>query len=146
MALGDVARGVPGYEPAAVPLYEDAATVEREYREARRTGAPYFAVEAREDGYAVTYDLLPAGAQLSEPVADAVADRITGEVEAIVSDEDLPTAEVSRSVGPSLAHVAVFDREESARRVAAAVSDLVLDEGNWEEARQPEGAQGSRRN
>lgn len=141
-----VAGGVPGYDPADVPLYEDRATVERKYRRAEREGQPFFAVEAYDEGYAVTYDLLPAGKQLSAPIESEVSERLTREIEAIVADESLSTTEVSRSVSASLGHVSFFSREESARRVAATVSGLVLDEANWVPAEQPDDATGTRRN
>jgi hypothetical protein len=139
--------GVPaGYEPQEVPLYEDRATLESEYAAAQRDGEPFFAVETYEEGYAVTYDLLPTGRELSPPAAAEVRERITQEVEAIVGDERMPTTEVSRSVSASLGHIAFFEREGSARRVAAAASSIVLDEANWVEASPPESTQGPRRN
>lgn len=137
---------MPGYDPADVPLYEDRATVEKEYRRAEREGRPFFAVEAYDEGYAVTFDLLPAGKQLSAPVESEVGERLTRELEEIVADESLPTTEVSRSVSASLGHISFFGREESARRVAATLSPLVLDEANWVPAQQPDDAVGTRRN
>ena len=137
---------MPGYDPAEVPLYEDRATVEEEYRRAEREQRPFFAVEAYDEGYAVTYDLLPAGHQLSQPIASEVGERLTREIEAIVADESLPTAEVSRSVSASLGHISFFGREDSARRVAATVSGLVLDDENWVPAEPPEDVPETRRN
>lgn len=132
-----VVRGVTGYEPPEVPLYEDRQTVERKYSDAEREGEPFFAVEAYEEGYAVTYDLLPAGHQLAPTTATEVGERLTRETEDIVGDERLPTTEVSKSVSPSLGNISFFQREESARRVAAVISGLVLDEANWVEAQPP---------
>jgi hypothetical protein len=140
-----VVDGVPGYEPHEVPLYGDRETVEQEYSDAERRGEPFFAVEAYEEGYAVTYDLLPAGHQLAPTTATEVGERLTREVEAIVGDERLPTAEVSKSVSASLGNISFFEREESARRVAAVISTLVLDDANWVEADVPNQA-GTRRN
>lgn len=140
-----VVGSVPGYEPHEVPLYGDRETVEQEYSDAERRGEPFFAVEAYEEGYAVTYDLLPAGHQLAPPTATEVGERLTREVEDIVGDERLPTTEVSKSVSASLGNVSFFQREESARRVAAVVSTLVLDEANWVEADVPN-QPGTRRN
>ena len=139
-------RDVPGYEPTEVPLYEDRETVEREYRRAQEEERPFFAVEAYDEGYAVTYDLLPAGYQLAPPAESEVNERLTREIEAIVGDESLPTTEVSRTVSASLGNVTFFAREDSARRVAAVVSALVLDEANWVEPRPPENATGTRQN
>jgi hypothetical protein len=136
-----------GYEPDEVPLYEGREAVEEGYAAAEREGEPFFAVEAYDQGYAVTYDLLPAGRQLSRTASKEAAERITQEVEAIVGDETLPTTEVSRSVSASLANISFFGREASARRVAAAVSGVVLDESNWVAAEIPEGPPtGDRRN
>jgi len=135
-----------GYEPGEVPLYEGQAGVEEGYAAAERERRPFFAVEAYEQGYAVTYDLLPAGVQLTAEARAEVADLLTAEVEAVVADADRPTTEVSRSVNDSLGNVSLFGREDSARRVAAAVSRVVLDETNWTEASPPEGAVGDPRN
>ena len=137
--------GVTGYEPHEVPLYGDRETVEQEYSDAERRGEPFFAIEAYDEGYAITYDLLPAGRQLAPPTTTEVGERLTREVEAIVGDEGLPTAEVSKSVGASLGNISFFQREESARRVAAVISTLVLDEANWVDAEDPNQA-GTRRN
>jgi hypothetical protein len=132
-----------GYDPSEVPLYEDRPAVEAAYARAEREREPFFGVETYEEGYAVTYDLLPAGQQLAPPAYAEVGERITREVEAIVGDESLPTTEVSRTVGESLGNVSFFEREASARRVAASVSTLVLDEANWEAATPPSGARGN---
>ncbi len=146
MTPQSVVGGVPGYDPADVPLYESKATVEDEYRRAERNQQPFFAVESYDEGYAVTYDLLPAGQQLAPPAESEVSERLTREIEAIVGDDALPTTEVSRSVSASLGHISFFGREESARRVAAAVSPLVLDDANWVPAQPPDNATGTRRN
>ena len=136
---------MPGYEPREVPLYGDRETVERKYSEAEREGEPFFAVEQYDEGYAVTYDLLPAGHQLAPTTATEVRERLTREVEDIVGDEGLPTREVSKSVSASLGNVSFFQREQSARRVAAVISTLVLDEANWVDADVPN-QPGTRRN
>jgi len=136
-----------GYDPAEVPLYEGRDAVEEEYATAQRERVPFFAVEAYDEGYAVTYDLLPAGRQLAPTAHQEATERLTREVEAIVGGESLPTTEVSRSVSASLGNISFFGREDSARRVAAAVSRVVLDESNWVEAEPPAGAAaGDRRN
>ena len=135
-----------GYDPTEVPLYEGREAVEEGYAAAQREHVPFLAVEAYEEGYAVTYDLLPAGRQLAPTAHHEVAERLTREVEAVVGDESLPTAEVSRSVSASLGHVSFFGREETARRVAAAISRVVLDEANWVEADPPERPPSNRRN
>ena len=134
-----------GYEPAAVPLYQGKAEVESAYEQAERDGQPFFGVESYDSGYTITYDLLPAGYALAPPTQKEVELRLTTEIEAVVGEEGLPTAEVSKSVSASLGNIAVFEREESARRVAAAVSDLVLNEANWVEAEPPR-RQGTQRN
>jgi hypothetical protein len=142
-----VLPGVPvGYDPQEVPLYESREVLEAEYAAAERDGEPFFAVEAYEEGYAVTYDLLPTGQELAAPAASEVGERLTREVEDIVADERMPTTEVSKSVSASLGHVAFFGREHSARRVAAAISTVVLNEANWVEASPPQDAVGSRQN
>lgn len=135
-----------GYEPRDVPLYEGRGRVETEYARAERAGEPFFAVESYDEGYAVTYDLLPTGKELAPPAASEVGEQLTREVETIVGDESAPTVEVSRSVSASLGHVAFFEREASARRVAATISQIVLDEANWVDATRPQSAEGSRRN
>jgi hypothetical protein len=129
-----------GYDPAEVPLYEGREEVEEGYTAAERERVPFFAVEAYEEGYAVTYDLLPAGRQLAPTAHEEVTERLTREVEDIVGDESLPTAEVGRSVSASLGNISFFGREDTARRVAAAISRVVLDEANWVAAEPPERA------
>lgn len=137
--------GVPaGYDPQEVPLYENRERLEAEYARAERQGEPFFAVEAYDEGYAVTYDLLPAGKELAAPATSEVGELLTREIEDIVGDERMPTTEVSRSVSASLGHVAFFQREHSARRVAGVVSTIVLDEANWVETSAP--PEGPRRN
>jgi hypothetical protein len=123
-----------------------ALRAKRQRQLPEREGVPFFAVESYEHGYAVTYDLLPAGSQLAPPAHSEVAERITREVEDIVGDDGLPTTEVSRSVSASLGNVSFFQREDSARRVAAAVSHVVLDESNWVAAEPPADAPANRRN
>lgn len=142
MPFRPVASFVSGYEPSAVPLYEDREAVEDAYADAERNERPFFAVEAYEEGFAITYDLLPAGYQLSEPAVSELDERSVRAVEDIVGDESRPTAEVSRSIGDSLGQLSFFDREESAREVAAAVSVIVLDEDNWVPASPPSGPGG----
>ena len=143
----NVASDVPvGYDPQEVPLYESRDVLETEYAAAERAGEPFFAVEAYDEGYAVTYDLLPTGKELAAPATSEVGERLTREIEDIVADERMPTTEVSKSVSASLGHVAFFGRERSARRVAATISTVVLDEANWVEVSPPSDAVGSRRN
>jgi len=132
-----------GYEPAEIPLYEGQAAVDEAYAAAERNREPFLAIEQYDQGYAVTYDLLPAGYQLAPTARKEVTERLTREVESIVADDALPTAEVSRSVSDSLGHVSFFGREDSARRVAAVLSPLVLDETNWVEATPPDSAPGT---
>lgn len=141
-----VVSAVSGYDRSEVPLYEDRAAVERAYEAAQREGEPFFGVEVYEEGNAVTYDLLPTGSQLAPTAASEVRERLTQEIEAIVGDDRLPTREVSKTVGPSLANVSFFQREESARRAAAVVSVIVLDEANWVAASPPDGATDNRLN
>jgi hypothetical protein len=137
MPLRLVRPFVSGYEPSEVPLYEDRETVEAEYAAAEADAEPFFAIERYEEGYVITYDLLPAGFQLSEPAVSELDERTLRAVEEIVGDETRPTAEVSRSIGASLGQLSFFEREASAREVAAAVSVLVLDEANWVTASPP---------
>jgi len=118
------------YDPATVPVYEGQEGVEDAYRRAERDETPFFGVEKYEDGYAVTYDLLPAGHRLARTADKEARTRLGQEVESIVADDALPTTEVSKSVNDSLANVSLFERERSARRVAAAVAPIVLDEAN----------------
>ncbi|PSQ03140.1 hypothetical protein BRC92_07245 [Halobacteriales archaeon QS_4_69_31] len=127
-----------GYEPPDVPLYEDQATRDEQYRRAEREEVPFFAVERYDEGYAVTYDLLPAGRELAKPARKELEERLTREVERLVADPSVPTTEVGKTVGESLGTVSLFEREETARRVAAFVSRTVLDGANWVEASPPE--------
>jgi len=141
MSLDPLAPPVSaGYAPAEVPLYPDRATVETEYETAEREGTAFFAIERYEEGFAITYDLLPAGSELSEPALAELDERITREVEGIVGDDSRPTTEVSRSIGDSLGQLSFFAREETAREIAAVVSTIVLDDANWVTATPPDSA------
>ena len=120
-----------GYAPEEVPLYRDLDARDEAYEHAQNSAEPFFAVEQYEEGYAVTYDLLPAGFQLAEPARRELDERLTRAVEDVVGDADRPTTEVSRTVGDSLGNVSFFGREESAREVAAVIGTIVLDENNW---------------
>ena len=120
--------------PPEIPLYEGQQAIEEAYHAAETDAVPFFAVERYEEGYAVTFDLLPAGKQLAPTARKEVQTRLTHEIEQIVGDSSLPTAEVSKSVNDSLGSISLFDREESARRVARAVAPIVLDEANWVDA------------
>ena len=88
-----------GYEPPDVPLYEDQATRDEQYRRAEREEVPFFAVERYDEGYAVTYDLLPAGRELAKPARKELEERLTREVERLVADPSVPTTEVGKTVG-----------------------------------------------
>lgn len=125
------------YTPSDIPLYEDQAAREEGYRSAQREGRPYLAIERYEDGYAVTYDLLPADAELAAPTHKELGERIRHTVEEIVGDESRATVEVSQSVSASLGNVGVFQREHSAREVGAVIARLALDADNWVEPSQP---------
>lgn len=130
-----------GYDPSEVPLYENRQTVEDQYAAAESDEEPFFAIERYEEGFAITYDLLPAASELAEPALSELDEQVTREVEAIVGDESCPTAEVSRSIGKSLGQLSFFVSEESAREVAATVSTLVLDDANWVPASPPDDTQ-----
>ena len=131
-----------GYEPSEVPCFEDTASRDAEYERAERESVPFFAVERYDDGYAVTYDLLPAGQELSKPARKELDERLTRELEDLVGDSSVPTGEVSKSVGVSLGNVSLFARERTARRVAAVIARVALDESNWVEATPPDGPNG----
>jgi hypothetical protein len=134
--------------PSGVPLYEDQATRDEQYGAAEAESRPFFAVEQYEEGYAVTFDLLPAGAQLTEAARTEVRDLVTARVEALVADPDDPTAEVGHTVSDSLGNVSFLHNESTARELAADISEVVLDEANWEPATKPGGGAnpGNRRN
>ena len=126
--------------PEDVPVYTDPDVRDLRYHEAEAEGAPYLAVEAYEEGYAVTFDLMPAGVQLTDEARTEIQELVRTEVEAIVADADAPETEVSHNLGPALGSIAAFEQEATARAVAAAVGDVVLDESNWEPHRRPENA------
>ncbi|WP_235853626.1 hypothetical protein [Halosimplex salinum] len=132
-----------GYAPSDVPLYEDLAARDAAYESAERESTPFFAVERYDEGYAVTYDLLPAGKELAKPARKELNERLTRELERVVGDPDRPVTEVSKTVGESLGSVSLFEREATARSVAALLSRTVLDESNWVDATGPEPATGA---
>lgn len=104
------------------------------YRNAESEGEPYLAIERYEEGYTVTYDLLPAGAELSQPMAKELNERVVRAVESVVGDDQRATAEVSQSISASLGNVGVFETERAAGEVAAVIARLALDEDNWVDA------------
>jgi hypothetical protein len=117
-----------------VPVHEGQEAIERAYARAEREGVPFVAIERYEEGYAFTYDLLPAGKRLTPTMEKEVQVRLTNELEDIVGS-DTRTVEVSKSVNDSLGHVSLLASEAEARRVAQAVAPFVLDRANWLEAR-----------
>jgi len=114
-----------------VPVYEGQAEIDRAYARAEREGVPFVAIESYEEGYAFTFDLLPAGATLAPAVRKEVKVRLTAELEDIVGDTETGTVEVSKSVSDSLGHVSMLASAAEARRVADAVAPVVLDADNW---------------
>lgn len=126
---------VPGdHTPSDIPVYEDQQARDEQYRDAESDGRPYLAVERYEAGYTVTYDLLPAGAELSPPMAKELNERVVRTVESVVADDGHTTVEVSQSISASLGNVGVFETERAACEVAAVIATLALDEANWVEA------------
>lgn len=117
-----------------IPLYEGQQAIERAYYQAENEDRPYLAVERYESGYGLTFDLLPAGKELTPTAQMEVQTRVTHEVEALVGDDAVPVVEVSQSVNDSLGSISLFDREESAKRVARAIAPIVLDSANWTDA------------
>jgi hypothetical protein len=124
---------------AEIPVYEDPDVRDRQYAAAESTGDPYLAVERVKAGYAVTFDLLPAGVQLTPEARDGVRERLHAEVESVVGDADRPERELSHNLGPALGSVAAFQEVDSARAVAAALAEVVLEEANWEPHEPPDG-------
>lgn len=125
--------------PEDVPVYRDPDVRDRHYHEAETAGVPYLAVERYEEGYAVTFDLMPAGVQLTATAQTEVRDCIRTEVEAVVADANAPETEVSHNVGAALGSIAAFEAETTAQSIAASVGAVVLEEDNWETHRPPEG-------
>ena len=115
----------------AIPVYDGQAGVEAAYARAEREGEPFFGIERYENGYAVTYDLLPAGERLGPAPEQRLRERLTAELEAIVEDSELPTDEVATTVNDSLGNVSVLGSEASAHRVARIVETVALDPANW---------------
>ncbi|WP_225333183.1 hypothetical protein [Halomicrobium urmianum] len=130
---------MPGYDPSDVPLYETQSARDDAYAAAEAEGRPFFAVERYDEGYAVTADLMPAGYRLSESAHSELKELLTRRVEAVVGDDGYPTEEVGRTLGDALVNLSFFEREATAREVAAALSELMLDEDNWVEASGPGG-------
>jgi len=113
-----------------IPVHEGQDAIERAYSRAEREGVPFVAIERYEEGYAFTYDLLPAGKRLTPAIRKEVQVRLTAELEDIVGS-DTATAEVSKSVSDRLGHVSLLTSEAEARQVARAVAPVVLDDANW---------------
>lgn len=114
-----------------IPVFSGKAAVEAGYAQAQQNGVPFFGIEEYEEGYAVTYDLLPADEELAPTARKEVETRLTAAVEDIVGDDGLATVEVSKSVNDSLGNVSMLESEASARRIAQAIAPIVLDTANW---------------
>lgn len=118
--------------PAAeIPVHEGTSGVERAYEQAQQDSEPFYGIERYEDGYAVTFDLLPADKRLSPTARKEVDVRLTAELETIVGDTAYPTTETSKSVNDSLISVSLFASEEGARRIANVIAPIVLEPKNW---------------
>jgi hypothetical protein len=120
-------------EAFSIPVYSGKAAVEAGYAQAQQEQVPFFGIEEYDEGYAVTYDLLPADEELALTAKKEVETRLTAEIEGIVGDSELATVEVSKSVNDSLGNVSMLETEASARRVARAIAPIVLDTANWAE-------------
>jgi hypothetical protein len=118
-------------ETAEIPVHDGQAAVEQAYAEAEREGVPFVAIERYEEGYAFTYDLLPAGERLTPANRDRVQSLLTTELETIVGDSDSATTEAAKSVNDSLGQVSLFASESEARQIAEAVVPVVLNPDNW---------------
>ena len=120
-----------------IPVFEDPDVRDLHYHESEAEGEPYLAVERYDEGYAVTFDLMPAGVQLTADGQRAVKERLVAEVEAVVGDADSPELEISHNLGAALGSVAAFEDVTTAQRLAASVAEPLLDESNWTEHRAP---------
>lgn len=120
-------------EEFTIPVYSGKAAVEAGYAQAQQQGVPFFGIEEYDEGYAVTYDLLPADEQLAPTARKEVQTRLTAAVEAVVGDDELATVEVSKSVNDSLGNVSMLETESGARQIARAIAPIVLDTANWAE-------------
>ena len=86
MTAPRVSPGVPvGYDPSDVPVYEDTAARDEAYYRAEREETPFLAVERYEGGYAITYDLLPAGYELARPARKELTEQLSQKIEAVVN-------------------------------------------------------------
>ncbi len=122
--------------PSEVPVCDDADHEEL-YARAEDEASPFLAADERATGYAVTYDLAPAGRQLTEAARSELETRVRDEVESIVTDAGHAVDELEFGVGNQLGTVHHFEAERTAREVAATVSATVLDESNWEGPAEP---------
>jgi hypothetical protein len=113
-----------------IPVHEGQDAIEQAYSRAEREGVPFVAIERYDEGYAFTYDLLPAGKRLTPAIQKEVKLRLTTELEDVVGS-NTATTELSKSVSDTLGHVSLFAGEAEARQVARAVAPIVLDDANW---------------
>lgn len=126
-----------GLAPSEVTIFHEREGRGEFYSEAEREGRPFLVIDEKESGYSVTCDLLPTGHHLTEEAREELEERVSAEVEAILLDEDLPTQDLTYSVGDTLCNVGFFEREQTARDVAAMISRAVMDEDNLEEDPSP---------
>lgn len=122
-----------GIPPANISVCNNRDEHNDLYREAEEKQDAFFVIDEKDSGYSVTYDLLPTGHHLTDEATEELQDRVSHEIEAILTDAELPTDELGHGVGDTLGNAFFFEREQTARDFASMVSRIVLDENNWEE-------------
>jgi hypothetical protein len=128
------------HTPESVPVCRTEDEHRAAYTRANRDGSPLFVVDEEEHGFSLAYDLIPTGNRLTDEARAELKDFGVTRVEAIVEGEESETTQLHHSFGNAMGNVFYFAEERVAREFAATVSEIVLDEDNWEP--DPDGAAG----
>ncbi|WP_267641682.1 hypothetical protein [Haloarchaeobius amylolyticus] len=130
------------HTPDSVPVCRTEDEHRAAYAKANREGTALFVVDEEEHGFSLAYDLIPTGQRLTADARDELKAFGTDRVETLVEGEESETTQLHHSFGAAMGNVFYFAEEHVAREFAADVSEIVLDETNWEP--DPDGAAGPR--
>ncbi|MCT9098518.1 hypothetical protein [Haloarchaeobius sp. HME9146] len=120
------------HTPESVPVCRTEDEHRAAYTKANRDGEPLFVVDEEEHGFSLAYDLIPTGNRLTAEAKAELKERGTARVEELVEGDESETTQLHHSFGNAMGNVFYFAEERVAREFAATVSEIVLDETNWE--------------
>lgn len=117
--------------PSNVPLYETDEERARLWKRCGERGLPVVAVRVGERGYVVRYDLAPIDRRLTPSALQRLRAQILGFHDRSPGvDRDSQVERLGGETGPHTGELHA-DAEQTARRLASHVADVVLDSTNW---------------